>query len=255
MGWFDSQIRERISNNKQQLQKAYWNLASVVMKETNETFADTRSTGNQNALTQICRYFHLEVNTVPDNIVDLEEQMEYLFRPSGIMRRRIKLAGEWWKDCYGPILAERKDGQMDNSTKKLLEECSVGCKMGIESMEQVQHHVTDAKIAATIEKSCSKHKELEEEISKILLRAGQPEKEPGVMVSTFSWMTTGVKMMTGEDENKQAVKIIMNGCNMGTQSITEAMHQCKDASSESISIAKKLIGMEENLRDDMQKYL
>lgn len=55
-------------------------------------------------------------------------------------------------------------------------------------------------------------------------------------------------MMTGEDENKQAVKIIMNGCNMGTQFITEAMHQCKDASSESISIAKKLIGMEENLR-------
>ena len=51
---------------------------------------------------------------------------------------------------------------MDNSTKKLLEECSVGCKMGIESMEQVQHHVTDAKIAATIEKSCSKHKELED---------------------------------------------------------------------------------------------
>ena len=90
---------------------------------------------------------------------------------------------------------------MDNSTKKLLEECSVGCKMGIESMEQVQHHVTNTKIAATIEKSCSKHKELEEEISKILLRAGQPEKEPGVMVSTFSWMTTGVKMMTGEDEN------------------------------------------------------
>lgn len=68
---------------------------------------------------------------------------------------------------------------MDNSTKKLLEECSVGCKMGIESMEQVQHHVTDAKIAATIEKSCSKHKELEEEISKILLRAGQPEKRTG----------------------------------------------------------------------------
>ena len=58
---------------------------------------------------------------------------------------------------------------MDNSTKKLLEECSVGCKMGIESMEQVQHHVTDAKIAATIEKSCSKHKELEE--------ASRPSKE------------------------------------------------------------------------------
>lgn len=120
---------------------------------------------------------------------------------------------------------------MDNSTKKLLEECSVGCKMGIESMEQVQHHVTDAGIAGVIEKYCSRHKELEAEVSKMFLRAGQPEKEPGVMVSTFSWMTTGVKMVTGEDENKQAVKIIMNGCNMGIQSITEALHQCKDASS------------------------
>jgi len=59
--------------------------------------------------------------------------------------------------------------------------------MGIESMEQVQHHVTDAGIAGVIEKYCSRHKELEAEVSKMLLRAGQPEKEPGVMVSTFSW--------------------------------------------------------------------
>lgn len=144
---------------------------------------------------------------------------------------------------------------MDNSTKKLLEECSVGCKMGIESMEQVQHHVTDAKIAAVIEKSCSRHKELEAEVSGMLLREGQPEKEPGMMVSAFSWMTTGVKMMTGEDENKQAVKIIMNGCNMGIQSITEALHQCKSASSESISFAKKLIKTEEDLREELKRYL
>lgn len=112
MGWFDSQIRERISNNNQQLQKAYWHLASVVMKTGKETFADTQKAQNQGALTQICRYFHIEVLPVPDNIVNLDEQMEYLFRPSGIMRRRIKLTGAWWKDCYGPILAEKKDGQV-----------------------------------------------------------------------------------------------------------------------------------------------
>lgn len=55
---------------------------------------------------------------------------------------------------------------MDNSTKKLLEECSVGCKMGIESMEQVQHHVTDAGIAGVIEKYCSRHKELRQKSPK-----------------------------------------------------------------------------------------
>lgn len=143
---------------------------------------------------------------------------------------------------------------MDNSSKRLLEECSVGCKMAIESMEQVQHHVTDAGLAAVIEDFCDRHKELEAKVSQMLLKEGQPEKEPGVMVSTFSWMTTGFKMLTGDD-NKQAVKIMMNGCNMGIQSITEAMHQYKDACADSISVAKKLIRIEENLMDEMKKYL
>ena len=51
MGWFDSQIREDFNNNNSS--KGILESGSVVMKETNETFADTRSTGNQNALTQI----------------------------------------------------------------------------------------------------------------------------------------------------------------------------------------------------------
>ena len=144
---------------------------------------------------------------------------------------------------------------MDNSTKKLLEECSVGCKMGIESMEQVQHHVTDAGIAGVIEKYCSRHKELEAEVSKMLLRAGQPEKEPGVMVSTFSWMTTGVKMMTGEDENKQAVKIIMNGCNMGIQSVCGFMNQYSGASKSSMELAEKIVKTEEKFREELKAFL
>ena len=144
---------------------------------------------------------------------------------------------------------------MDNSTKKLLDECSKGCKMAIESLEQVQHHVTDAGLAAAIEESCTRHKELEARISQMLLKEGQPEKEPSLMVSTFSWMTTGMKMLTGNDDNKQAVKIIMNGCNMGIQSITEAMHQCHDATSDSITLAGKLVKTEEKLMDEMKKYL
>lgn len=108
MGWFDTQIRERIANNKQQLQKAYWHLASVVMKTPNETFADTQKVQKQNALTQICRYFHIEVLSVPENIEDLDAQMEYMFRPSGIMRRRIKLVGTWWKDCNGRFLRRKR---------------------------------------------------------------------------------------------------------------------------------------------------
>ena len=73
----------------------------------------------------------------------------------------------------------------------------------------------------------------------MFLRAGQPEKEPGVMVSHI--LLDDDRRQNGDRRrrNKQAVKIIMNGCNMGIESITEALHQCKDASSESIPRSKE----------------
>lgn len=61
--------------------------------------------------------------------------------------------------------------------------------------------------------------------------------------------------MMAKDDNKQAAKIMMNGCNMGIQSITETMHQCKDASNESMSLAKKLVRTEEEFMGEMKKFL
>ena len=73
---------------------------------------------------------------------------------------------------------------MDNSTKKLLEECSVGCKMGIESMEQVQHHVTDAKIAQRL-KILFKHRNWKRKFPKYFFAQASREKEPGVWYPHF----------------------------------------------------------------------
>ena len=143
---------------------------------------------------------------------------------------------------------------MEENTKKLLGECNSGCKMAVDSMNQVSHYVTDEKLAGVIAKYSSKHKEIEVETFKLLAQEGQGEKEPGAFVSAFSWLTTEMKMMA-KDDNQQAAKIMMNGCNMGIQSITETMHECADASEESMSLAKKLVRTEEDLMNEMKNFL
>ena len=59
------------------------------------------------------------------------------------------------------------------------------------------------------------------------------------MASAFSWLSTEMKMMF-KDDNNQIAKIMMNGCNMGIQSISEDINKYSNASSESVSLAKSL---------------
>ena len=54
----------------------------------------------------------MPVSVVPDKVDDVDEQLEFLLRPSGIMRRRVELLGSWYKDGIGPLLAATKDGKV-----------------------------------------------------------------------------------------------------------------------------------------------
>ena len=42
--------------------------------------------------------------------MDLQDQLEYLCRPYGVMRRTVKLEKGWYKDAIGALLGTRKDG-------------------------------------------------------------------------------------------------------------------------------------------------
>ena len=62
----------------------------------------------ENALGEIFRFFHIKLKDVPDEIKDPEERLEYMTRPYGIMRREVKLTGNWHEDAWGPMLGARK---------------------------------------------------------------------------------------------------------------------------------------------------
>ena len=143
---------------------------------------------------------------------------------------------------------------MEDHTIRLLQECSKGCKMGIKSIEQVNEYVSDSKLRRIIDKYKDEHRRIESEADHLLMWHGQDSKPPEKMATAMSWLSTEMKMMM-RDDDKQAAKIMMDGCNMGIQSICGFMNQYSGASKSSIALAKDLVKIEEEFRDEMKAYV
>lgn len=143
---------------------------------------------------------------------------------------------------------------MHMESVKLLRECNSGCKMAIGSMNQILGFVKNPDMKQLIEKSRKEHEKLEEETSNRLEGAEMREKEPGMIASAFSWVTTELKMKMKESDN-EAAKIMMDGCNMGIQSISEKLNEWREADEESRTLAHALISEEEHLIQKLKAYL
>lgn len=146
------------------------------------------------------------------------------------------------------------DMTMKNDTICLAGHCDAGCKMAIDSMEQISRYVADENLRTIINSSKNRHKDLEQEASALLNKYGRNEKEPSKMASAFSHITTEMKMMF-KDDNSQIAKIMMNGCNMGIQSISGDINKYSNASGESVSLAKKIVKAEENFMKELERFL
>ncbi len=110
MGWLDEQLKERKMADDQYFQEAFSSLASVVAETAGGGKKDPPSTQLKSAMGEILSYFHLDLQEIPKNIEDTNEQLEYLLRPCGVMRRRVKLSGQWYKDSIGPLLCNTVSG-------------------------------------------------------------------------------------------------------------------------------------------------
>ena len=143
---------------------------------------------------------------------------------------------------------------MDEQTINLLKECNAGCKSATDSMEQIMKYVEDEKLKELIDKYNQKHIKIGDECHDILNKMGFDEKDPSIMAKTFSFVTTEVKLMINDNSQKIA-ELMMDGCNMGIKSISEAINKYPDASKESISLANKLVKEEQKFMDDLKDFL
>lgn len=112
MGWFDEQIRQRIENDDEMLADAFARMANLVSSEKIiSSFAGNRQIAEE-AIGDILKYYHVKAQEIPDQMKDINEVLEFLLRPLGIMRRTVRLSEGWYKDAVGAMLGSKKDGSI-----------------------------------------------------------------------------------------------------------------------------------------------
>lgn len=117
MGWFDEQIRQREQADDAAFADSFLNIAEAVMgRRMSQALNDSREV-TTDAIDEILAYYHVRATEVPESIQDMNEVLEYLMRPNGIMRRTVRLDKGWYRDAVGAMLGTRTD---DGSVVALL---------------------------------------------------------------------------------------------------------------------------------------
>ena len=109
MGWFDEQIKQRKRSDDALFEEAFVGIADAVLGSKMSDAFKSDEAKAQNAIEEILKYYKVKSREVPDSVKNLEDRLEYLLRPHGIMRRRILLEKGWYSDAIGAILGSRTD--------------------------------------------------------------------------------------------------------------------------------------------------
>jgi len=113
MGWFDEQIKLRKQKDNDVFRDSFIDIAAAVTGEKVSAALNSDVRLTKDAIDEILRYYHVKSQDVPDAIKDVNDQLEYLMRPHGIMRRTVTLEKGWYKDAIGPMIGTKKsDGSV-----------------------------------------------------------------------------------------------------------------------------------------------
>lgn len=141
-----------------------------------------------------------------------------------------------------------------NDTVKLLKECDSGCRTAIDGMSAVLSKVTCPNLKEEIASSSKTHAEIGKECHKLLNSVGEYGGEPPAFGEMMMKAGTEIKLAV-DSNDKHIAKMMADGANMGIQSITKAINSLTSSSSESRSLANKIINEEKRFYNSMLQYL
>jgi hypothetical protein len=143
---------------------------------------------------------------------------------------------------------------VEQDTIRLLRECDAGVKMGISSIGEVLSHVKDADLKQNLAEMKRDHEILEQDLRTMLNRYEDGGKEPNPMAKGMSWLKTNMKLSWDESDATIA-DLMTDGCNMGVKSLSKYLNQYRAADETSKNITKRLIRLEEQLAENLRRFL
>ena len=143
---------------------------------------------------------------------------------------------------------------MTEDTLHLLKECDAGSKTAVNSIKEVLDNVKSTKLISILTKSVERHEEIGNELHERLNEEGKAGKEPNVMARAMSWMKINAKILT-EPSDKTIADLMTDGCNMGIKTLASYKNKYPNADKAAVRLADRIIGEEEQLIEDLKKFL
>lgn len=107
--WFEEQIELRKQNDIEAFEDSCLKIAGSVMGQSLSSALQNEREQATDAIGSILKYYHIKVREVPDNLLSMEEVLEHLLRPYGIMTRIVSIREGWRKDASGAMLTTFTD--------------------------------------------------------------------------------------------------------------------------------------------------
>ena len=111
MGLFSQQIEERRRLDEAELADSYARLAASVSgpgRAPRFTLDDAAAADS--ALAAVLAFYGQKPAEVSADVTDPMERIECALRPTGVMKRPVRLEGVWWRDAAGAYLGRLRDG-------------------------------------------------------------------------------------------------------------------------------------------------
>ena len=144
--------------------------------------------------------------------------------------------------------------RVNADTVELIKECDAGVKTAVKSIDEVLDTVVDNEMKKMLVENKKDHEKIQNEIDKLLDKYNKEGKEPSPMAKAMSWTKINIKIMTDKSD-KTVADLITEGCNMGIKTLNKYKNQYEKADKVAVSIADKLIQLEEQLAFKLRRFL
>ncbi len=110
MGWFEDQIKERKKKDKEFVEDSMYQIAKAILGSSQRVAYGEKRDDSLDAIKDVLNYYHYKNVDIPNNINIFDDQLEWAFRPHGVMRRNVVLSEGWSNKAFGVMIGFFEDG-------------------------------------------------------------------------------------------------------------------------------------------------
>ena len=104
MGWFDSQIKERLEHDEDLVSQAAWDLSVAIIGRAAGGAEVDAGKAAADAVGEVLAYYRVKPADAPRDPKSVRDLIDAQLRGTGVMCRRVVLSKGWQRDAAGAML-------------------------------------------------------------------------------------------------------------------------------------------------------